>query len=65
MIQFMRDLQALRSTGVAHRKGENYQKIKKGFDLNDDNFKETFDEILIKSIRILNTLKTKLLENHT
>jgi hypothetical protein len=56
MIQFLRDLQALRSTGSAHRKGSKYKKTQKIFNLRDDNFKSVFKEILIKSIMIFNTL---------
>ncbi|MDD4082944.1 MAG: hypothetical protein PHD05_06175 [Sphaerochaetaceae bacterium] len=58
MIQFLRDLQNLRSTGAAHRKGAQYELIKKRFGLNE-NFKEVFENILINSIKILNTLSSK------
>lgn len=57
MFQFLRDLQSLRSSGIAHRKGNNYESVKKKFGLNN-NFKEVFEKILINCIHILNTLST-------
>jgi len=38
MISFLRNLQSLRSTGVAHLKGGNYQKVKKFFDIDKKGF---------------------------
>lgn len=55
---FLKNLQKLRSTGSAHRKGDDYEKIKEKFKL-DNNFKETFEKILIECIKILNTLSNK------
>jgi len=66
MFQFLRDLQSLRSTGTAHRKGDSYESAKKKFGLNN-NFKEVFENILVNCIRILNTLasdKYNLLEKN-
>lgn len=66
MIKFLRDLQELRSTGSAHRKSSNYQKTKEKYGLNDDNFREVFQAILIKSVMIFNTLgKLMIKENYT
>ena len=48
-IKFLRNLQSLRSTGTGHRKGEKYEKIKKAFNLTDNNFKIVFDELLSKA----------------
>lgn len=45
-IKFLRNLQELRSSGTGHRKGKNYEKIKKVFDLSNDNLKTIFDNIL-------------------
>ena len=59
IIQFLRDLQSLRSTGSAHRKGSNYDLTKKKFGLTN-NFKEVFENILIKCIRIIYTLSNKI-----
>jgi len=55
MIEFMKNLQELRSCCTAHRKGEKYEKIKNKFNLSE-NYKEVFENILIENIRILNTL---------
>jgi len=59
MIEFFRNLQALRSTGVAHRKGGNYEKIKKFFNIDNKDLPTVFEDILIKSIWILNTLENR------
>ena len=55
---FLKDLQKLRSTGSAHRKGDGYEDSKKKFQLNR-NFKEVFEKILVECITILNTLSNK------
>jgi len=61
MISFLRNLQSLRSTGVAHRKGTKYEEVKKIFGVGDKEFKDVFDDILIKCIWTLNSLESKLL----
>lgn len=63
MILFFRNLQALRSTGVAHRKGDKYEKVKNFFDIETKELWIVFEEILIKCIRILNTLENHFLLN--
>lgn len=62
MISFLRDLQDLRSSGTAHRKSSNYDKAKAKFNLEDDNYQKVFEDILIKSIMIFNTLKSLYLK---
>ncbi len=57
MIEFLRDLQDLRSTGVAHLKGSKYGSIKKEFSIGQKDLSQIFDEILIKCIRTLKTLE--------
>ena len=52
-IQFLRDLQELRSAGTAHRKGDNYQKVAKKFNVNDQSLSAVFEGILIFSIKLL------------
>ena len=47
MIEFLRDLQDLRSTGVAHLKGSNYEKIKQEFSIGQKDLSQVFDDILI------------------
>ena len=58
MVDFLRNLQSLRSTGSAHRKGDNYEEAKKKFGLNN-NFKEVFENILVECIKIINTLSSE------
>lgn len=62
MIEFLRNLQNLRSASVAHRKGENYEKIKKYFEIGEKDLSKVFDEILIKSVWVLNTLEDHFLK---
>ena len=62
MITFLRNLQSLRSTGVAHRKGSNYEKVKKFFDIGKKDLSLIFEDILIKCVYILNTLENRLLK---
>lgn len=62
MIEFLRNLQTLRSTSVAHRKGDNYEKIKKYFEIGEKDLSKIFDEILIKSVWVLNTLENRFLK---
>ena len=45
-IEFLRNLQNLRSSGTGHRKGSNYDKISAVFDLNNKNYVDVFDSIL-------------------
>jgi hypothetical protein len=64
MNKFLRDLQELRSCGVAHLKGSQYDRMKKAFGIGEKELSEVFDKILFDAIRVLNTidffvLKTK------
>ena len=45
-IQMLRNIQELRSTSVAHRKGENYEKNRNKFDIGNKSYVIIFDEIL-------------------
>jgi hypothetical protein len=65
MIQFLRDLQDLRSSSSAHRKGSNYEKAKKKFGLTHENYIATFQEILVKTIRIFNTLEKHMIATNS
>ena len=56
-IIFLRNLQSLRSTGVAHRKGKNYTKACKHFELDKKNTITVYQEILRKAIAFLDFLK--------
>ena len=52
-IAFLRDLQKLRSTGSAHRKGSNYQKIAKDFNIEGQSLRAVFAGILLKALDVL------------
>ncbi len=62
MVVFLGDLQALRSAGIAHRKGKNFDKIAKEFGVGEKELRKVFDDILIKAIRTLNSLDKALLK---
>jgi len=61
-IKFLRNLQELRSSGTGHRKGKGYQKISKVFDVQKENYAETFSNILENTISFLNYVGTHLEE---
>ena len=52
-IAFLRKLQKLRSTGSAHLKGSNYQKIAKDFDIDTQSLRVVFTGILSKALDVL------------
>lgn len=65
MIEFLRNLQSLRSTSVAHRKSEknkNYQKAREFFDFDNKGLQEIFEDILVEAITTLNTLEWHFLK---
>jgi hypothetical protein len=62
MIEFLRKLQALRSTAVAHRKGAKYEKVKEYFSIGEKDLSQVFEDILIKCIWTLNSLEKNLLD---
>ncbi|WP_459993408.1 hypothetical protein [Methylosoma difficile] len=55
-IDFLRGVQSIRSTGVAHRKGSDYEKTIKKLKIDADNYMSEFDEILIKFSEILSDM---------
>jgi hypothetical protein len=61
LIEFMRDLQSLRSSGVAHRKGGRYDKARAPFRMDEQDLREVCDEILISCIKVLNSLASRVL----
>ncbi|MBI2356050.1 MAG: hypothetical protein HYV13_02505 [Candidatus Doudnabacteria bacterium] len=61
MIEFLRNLQDLRSAGVAHRKGSKYEKIKKFFDIGDKELPVVFEDIIIKCVWVFNTLENRFI----
>ena len=57
MMQFLRKLQALRSASTAHRKGENYEKLKPFFEMDKKETIEVLEDILIKCVWTLRSLE--------
>lgn len=60
-IQFLRNLQSLRSTGSGHRKGKSYEKASEKFGLEDNNFVEVFERILKDAISFIEFLEGNFL----
>ena len=60
-IQFLRDLQELRSSGTGHRKGKSYDKISKKFGMEEKQKMDVFEDILERSISFLSFLKESFL----
>ena len=56
IVEFLRNLQALRSSGVAHRKGSAYKKVAKIFDLENRELKEVAAELFAEGQNMLKTL---------
>lgn len=56
IIGFMRDLQALRSTGVGHRKGGNYEKVAARFEIGTKSLQAVFRSIMADALNILREL---------
>ena len=57
MMEFLRKLQALRSASTAHRKGDNYEKIKPFFQMDKKELTEVLEDIFIKCVWTLRTLE--------
>jgi hypothetical protein len=55
-IAFLRNLQELRSSGTAHRKGSNYRKIADEFQVDSQNLRAVFSGILAKALNVLDFL---------
>jgi hypothetical protein len=61
-IEFLRDLQKLRSASAAHRKGKNFLRIAKRFGLDTKPSPEIYEDILRDSILFLDTLRSHFLD---
>jgi hypothetical protein len=62
MMEFLRKLQALRSAGSAHRKGEKYEKLKQFFGIGEKDQRLVLEDILVKCVWTLNTLEMSFLQ---
>ena len=55
-IDFLINLQSLRSSGAAHRKGTNYHKVAERFGVGNDDLRLVFADILWKAVALLDYL---------
>ena len=62
-IQFLRNLQNLRSNSVAHRKGDNYKKIARTLGLKESNRADVLKKILVEATDFLLSLEGHFLES--
>lgn len=62
-IQFLRNLQSLRSSSVAHRKGDNYKKIAKTLGLKESNRADILKKILVEATDFLLSLEAHFLQS--
>lgn len=60
-IKFLRDLQELRSSSSGHRKGTNYKKISKKFEIGSKSYADVFEEILENIIKFLDFMEERFL----
>ena len=63
-LDFLRKLQSLRSSGSAHRKGRNYEKIAKHFGIENQNLRDVFTGILNSATNVLNFFITLVKSGH-
>ncbi len=54
----LRGLQSIRSTGVAHRKGSEYAKQMNKYEINEENYRDSFDKFLIGLVMLFRELQT-------
>ncbi|MEG1508746.1 MAG: hypothetical protein RR373_08970 [Akkermansia sp.] len=59
-IRFLRDLQSLRSSGTAHRKGSNYKKIASTFEMDEKPLTHVLETIMGKTHKFLAFLNNNL-----
>lgn len=59
-IRFLRDLQDLRSSGAAHRKGSNYKKIAEKLGIETDSLRNVFCGLLEKGLAFLQFINANL-----
>ena len=63
-LDFLRKLQGLRSSGSAHRKGRNYEKIAKHFGIENQNLRDVFTGILNSATNVLDFFITLVKSGH-
>lgn len=57
---FLRGVQSVRSSGVAHRKGTEYDKVIAKLNIDEDNYQAEFDEILSKFVSLFEAIAKAL-----
>lgn len=60
VINFLKNLQGLRSSSVAHKKGKNYDKIVKTFQIGEISNVEVFEKIINNANDLLNYIENNL-----
>ncbi len=63
LVFFLRGLQSLRSTGVAHRKGSNYEKLAKSLDFDNKSLSKVFEDMLLEVVSLFNLLEEHFLSD--
>lgn len=63
-ISFLRQLQSLRSSSVAHRKSKNYRKVAAEFGIESQSLRQVFSEILSEALAFLDYL-VLVVRNHS
>jgi hypothetical protein len=61
-VKFLRNLQSLRSAGVGHRKGRNYEKVAKEFGLDEKERADVFEGILKQAVLFVQALTGHFLQ---
>jgi hypothetical protein len=56
LAKLLKGVQSVRSTGVAHRKGTEYEKTISKLNIDDDNYSEEFDQLLLGMIFLFDEL---------
>ena len=59
-LKFLRNLQQLRSRSAGHRKGSGYEKIMSDLSIDNNNLKEGYKSLVVKSTELLKFLKGNL-----
>ena len=57
-IEILRSIQSVRSTGVAHRKGAEYDKAIARFDIDENKYQAEYDQILIGMVHLFEEIIT-------
>ncbi len=63
-IDFLKKLQALRSSSSAHRKGSTYKKIAQEFNIDKQDLREVFVEILLRAISFIDYIENTIRDGY-